>query len=162
MTVSAVYFGPSRSGFFQTLDMLNSVCECLYFATYRLDGSVLPNKRLHIVKEFNSSSDNNSAFLLSTKAGRSLFHFITSCAPSQWNLCCWRGEKSSTIPVTGKLAEWKTEIIHTPLEKTENSICVYGTLYFVFRWKQQVDLIFYSFYITYTFFQKIFWVVFRP
>ena len=49
--------------------MLETLCNCLYFTVYRLDGSVLQQKRMFIVKEFNSSTECNSVFLLSTKAG---------------------------------------------------------------------------------------------
>ncbi|VDK41709.1 unnamed protein product [Anisakis simplex] len=57
------------SNFTKTLDMLEELCKGLFFSTIRLDGSVMANKRLNLVNDFNNSSDNSQVFLLSTKAG---------------------------------------------------------------------------------------------
>ncbi|KHN82184.1 DNA repair and recombination protein RAD54B [Toxocara canis] len=57
------------SNFTRTLDMLMEVCKGLFFTVTRLDGSVMANKRMQLVNEFNKSSLPNHVFLLSTKAG---------------------------------------------------------------------------------------------
>uniref|UniRef100_A0A0N5AGQ6 DNA repair and recombination protein RAD54-like n=1 Tax=Syphacia muris TaxID=451379 RepID=A0A0N5AGQ6_9BILA len=68
------------SNFTKTLDMLETLCHCLYFRTYRLDGSIQQQKRMQIVNDFNSASETNSVFLLSTKAGNGVYivlHYLT-------------------------------------------------------------------------------------
>uniref|UniRef100_F1KX53 DNA repair and recombination protein RAD54-like n=1 Tax=Ascaris suum TaxID=6253 RepID=F1KX53_ASCSU len=57
------------SNFTKTLDMLSEVCKGIFCTVTRLDGSVVPHRRMQLVDEFNTSSLPNHVFLLSTKAG---------------------------------------------------------------------------------------------
>ncbi|OZC06642.1 helicase protein [Onchocerca flexuosa] len=57
------------SNFTKTLDLLEELCQTLYYTVLRLDGSTEAKKRMEIVEEFNLVSNKNCAFLLSAKAG---------------------------------------------------------------------------------------------
>uniref|UniRef100_A0A2K6W0Y4 DNA repair and recombination protein RAD54-like n=1 Tax=Onchocerca volvulus TaxID=6282 RepID=A0A2K6W0Y4_ONCVO len=57
------------SNFTKTLDLLEELCQSLYYTVLRLDGSTEAKKRMEIVEEFNLVSNKNCAFLLSAKAG---------------------------------------------------------------------------------------------
>ncbi|KAM3725236.1 DNA repair and recombination protein [Dirofilaria immitis] len=57
------------SNFTKTLDLLEELCQTLYYTVLRLDGSTEAKRRMEIVEEFNLESNRNCAFLLSAKAG---------------------------------------------------------------------------------------------
>ena len=53
----------------QTLDMIEKLCNAMDFRVFRLDGDTPVQVRQKIVDQFNTTSDPNSVFLLSKKAG---------------------------------------------------------------------------------------------